>query len=144
MIKTIEISRSLYERLGALAQPFETPEEVIERIISSCERVETVEPLSSGIETKKEVPEYVNTYSKLNITFFPSQPRQFKKLLLSEKKAWVLLRMKDGSKHLHEWNALRFTEHSSVLGNLRSGYLRNWRKKGIVNAEVAIYKNDLD
>ncbi len=52
--------------------------------------------------------------------------------------------MNDGTKHLHEWNALRFTEHSNVLGNLRSGYLINWREKGIVNAEIAIDKNELD
>jgi len=85
----------------------------------------------------------VNTYNKLGINFIPEDPLQFKKLLLKQKKAWVLLHMDDGTKHLHEWNALRFSEHSDVLGNLRSGYLRNWREKGIVSAEIAIEKSEL-
>ncbi|VAX11783.1 hypothetical protein MNBD_GAMMA25-2190 [hydrothermal vent metagenome] len=94
--------------------------------------------------TKTRFSNSVNTYQKLSINFIPEDPLQFKKLLLKEKKAWVLLHMTDGTKHLHEWNALRFTEHSDVLGNLRSGYLRNWRDKGIINAEVAIDKSELD
>jgi hypothetical protein len=42
------------------------------------------------------------------------------------------------------WNAERFTEKSSLRGNLFSGYLRNWREKGIVKAECAINRSDLN
>ncbi len=143
MKKNIEISLNLYERLGTLAEPFETPEDVITRILNSSKFIEVRGPT---IETKideNNVSNSVNTYNKLNINFFPSDQMQFKQLLLEKKRAWVRLELKDGSKNIHEWNAFRFNESSDVLGNLRSGYLRNWRKKGIINADIVIDKNDL-
>ena len=85
----------------------------------------------------------VREYGKLQIDFFPPDLRQFKAFLLRSKQAWVLLHRSDGSKDLHLWNASRFTEKSDVLGNLRSGYLRGWRDKGIVKAEIAIEKSEL-
>ena len=83
-------------------------------------------------------------YNKLDINFFPEDKAQFKAFLLKEKQAWVLLYMDDGSKILHQWNAFRFTDKFIVLGNLRSGYLRDWRDKGIIRADIAINKDDLN
>ena len=39
MEKTIEISSDLYDRLGKLAQTFETPQDVIIRVLDSLEEV---------------------------------------------------------------------------------------------------------
>jgi len=80
---------------------------------------------------------------QLDIQFYPPNPKQFKAFLLQSKEAWVLLHKSNGQKDLHHWNASRFTERSNLMNNLRSGYLRNWRKKGILKAEIAINKSDI-
>lgn len=82
-------------------------------------------------------------FSKPETFLYPADPVQFKALLIQSKEAWVMLHKSDGQRDLHHWNASRFTEHSDVMNNLRSGYLRNWRKKGIVKAEIAIDRLDL-
>ena len=146
MQKTIEISVTLYERLGKLAQTFETPQDVITRLLDFYKMEEidssSLDPKITTI--KKTSPQNVRKYNKLDIIFYPEDLIQFKSSLLKEKQAWVLLHMNDGSKTLHQWNASRFTESSDVLGNLRSGYLRDWRDKGIISADIAINKNELD
>jgi len=145
MQKTIEISVILYDRLGKLAQPFETPEDVIIRLLNSYEdKQKKSDSVVSITTTEKNTHSHnLRTYNKLDINFFPPDLLQFKSLLLKEKQAWVVLHMNDGSKNLHQWNALRFSDKSDVLGNLRSGYLRDWRKKGIISADIAINRIDI-
>ncbi|NOQ63974.1 MAG: hypothetical protein GQ582_05630 [Methyloprofundus sp.] len=138
MQKTIDILATLYERLGKLAKTFETPQDVISRLLDFYKMEEIDSPL---LEPEVTV---IKQYNKLDIKFFPENLVQFKSLLLKEKQAWVLLHMNDGSKTLHQWNASRFTEGSNVLGNLRSGYLRDWRDKGIISADIAINRYELD
>ena len=82
MNKILEISQSTYDRLGELAQPFETPEEVIKQLI------ECYKPKEASISTKTKSSNSmntVNTYHKLSINFTPDDPLQFKKLLLQQK-----------------------------------------------------------
>lgn len=148
MQKAIEVSSNLYERLGKLAQTFETPQDVIVRLLDSFEevgsKIESDSIVNEATSILRNEPKNVRRYNKLDINFSPSDLVQFKSLLLKEKQAWVLLHMVDGSKNLHQWNASRFSETSDVLGNLRSGYLRDWRDKGIISADIAINKNDID
>lgn len=145
MFKTIEISEYLYERLGRLANTFETPDQVIGRLIDHYE---------SKVKSDQKNPDFVEelpiidkpkirTFKKLIPNFYPTNLEEFKSLLLKEKQAWVILYFNDGSKEVHQWNAHRFTEKSDVLGNLRSGYLRDWREKGIIKADIAIDKNEI-
>ncbi len=136
MSQVIRISEELYERLGTHAEPFESPASVIERIINAYEG-KSVEP-SSVVEVSQRTPP-----NKLEVVFYPSGEEEFKSLFLVNKVAWVLLQKSDGSKELKQWTARKFTNVSSVMGNLRSGYLRDWKKKGIVKAEVAINKQDI-
>lgn len=145
MSKTIEITTETYERLGSLAKTFETPETVIDRLIAFYEACENKELTSSLSQLKPQISNApaVKSFGKLDINFFPNDMHQFKALLLKEKQAWIKLHMKDGSKNIHQWNAYRFTERSDVLGNLRSGYLRGWREKGIIQADIAVNKNEL-
>ena len=78
----------------------------------------------------------------LKIVYYPADEESFKQELLQKKIAYLLLHKLDGTKEIKEWNASNFQAHSSVNGNLRSGYLRNWKKKGIVKAEISTTKND--
>jgi len=80
----------------------------------------------------------------LEIIYFPNDEISFKKLLLQTKRAYILLHMTDGTTALKEWNAPKFGDDSNVGRNLRSGYLRNWKQKGIFKAEISTKKEDLE
>ena len=137
MSQTIEISANLYQRLGVHAEGFETPAGVIERMVTFYEEQRGIE---KTVTTKpmKELP------LNLDIIYYPSDEESFKQQLLQKKVAYLLLHKLDGSKEIKEWNALNFNEQSSVNGNLRSGYLRDWQKKGLVKAEISTDRNDLN
>lgn len=130
MKKTIEIPVALYQRLGSHAEGFEDPASVIERILDSYED-------KQGIETTASVEDVVELQASLDVVYYPTDEESFKQLLLQKKVAYLLLHKLDGSKVIKEWNAINFTDRSSVNGNLRSGYLRDWKKKGIVKAEIS-------
>ena len=84
-----------------------------------------------------------NLPTRLEIVFHPPDEATFKQLLLEKKRAWIALEKINGSTEIKEWSALRFTEDSSLKGNLQSGYLRNWKTRGICKAILAIDKDDL-
>lgn len=130
MKQTIEIPVGLYQRLGSHAVGFEDPSRVIERILDAYEDYRGIKSLVS-LKTVTEMP------TSLEIVYYPSNEENFKRLLLQIKVAYLLLHKLDGSKEIKEWNAINFSESSSVNSNLRSGYLRDWRKKGIVKAEIS-------
>lgn len=136
MNHTIEIPDNLYQRLGVHAEGFEDPASVIERMVTFYEEQRGIENtvLTGPV---KELP------LNLDIIYYPSDEESFKQLLLQTKVAYLLLHKLDGSKELKEWNALSFSTESSVNGNLRSGYLRDWQKKGIVKAEISTDRSDL-
>ena len=136
MNKSIEIPASLYQRLSSHAEGFETPATVIERLLNSFEGQEATEP-TINIDKKVSLP------ISLEIIFYPNEEESFKKELLEKKIAYLLLHKIDGTKEIKEWSASNFQPHSSVSGNLRSGYLRGWKNKGIVKAEISTNKNDL-
>jgi len=135
MNKTIEISDGLYQRLSLHAEGFETPASVIERIVTFYESRNGVRNTIS-MSAVNELP------MSLDITYYPDA-EGFKQQLLQKKVAYLLLCKLDGTKELKEWNAINITNNSSINGNLRSGYLRNWKKKGIVSAEISTDRNDL-
>jgi hypothetical protein len=55
----------------------------------------------------------------------------FRKNLLKYRKANYTLVYDDGHTESGVWDARKITENSSISGNIRSGYLRDWREKGI-------------
>lgn len=114
----IEISDSTYKRLAKLVEGFDTPDAVISRLLDSVEGV---------VESKPE------------IIFYPSDEERFKRLLLRDQLAEVVIYKADMTREVSQWVAKRFTESSNLKANLWSGYLRDWKKKGITKIELSIY-----
>ncbi|QUS55517.1 hypothetical protein [Pseudovibrio brasiliensis] len=117
MAKTIEISDTTYSQLEKLASGFESPDNVIQRLLLKT---------STTLESKPE------------LVFDPQDEREFKKQLMLHKCAEVIIHKADGSKNISIWHADRFSENSNLRGNLWSGYLRGWKEAGIVKAELKI------
>lgn len=140
MNRKVEISENLFKRLEKHAVGFDTPENVIERVVNFYEKKNKS---AKGLVVHRLIEEAKG----LEIVFYPSDEDSFQKELLKLKSdprvAWILLTKIDGTQELRKWKATKITEDSNVLGNLRSGYLRGWRQKGIVKAEIAINKQDL-
>ncbi len=151
----IEIPDALYARLGQHARAFETPAQVIERLLDI---VDSREPHQIGQENAPTAPAPTPATASLapasrtlrarpghlEIVFHPEDIDEFKTQLLEHRQAWILLIHEDGEQVLKRWNAFNFRPTSEVMANLRSGHLRGWRERGIVRAEVAIDKADLN
>jgi hypothetical protein len=135
MSRVIRINDDLYTRLESLANGFDTPSNVIERLLNFYIKGNT------GGYQEETSGELVPANS-LEIIYFPDGEEAFKQELLKQKFAYVKLFKTDSSKEIKEWNASRFSPSSSVNGNLRAGFLRNWKGKGIYKAEIAIDKSN--
>ena len=132
MSPTINIPEDLHQRLGKHSSGFLNPVDVIAQMLDFYER--------NGDGVIAEVPPAF----RLEMVYYPvNDAEHFKRLLFEHKFAYVKLSKTDGTSETHLWNAARFTKESSVENNLRSGYLRHWRAKGICKAEVSINKDDL-
>ena len=91
--------------------------------------------------TEQRIVDYSNGI--LPIELKPSTESDFKRRLLLTKTAYITTFYKDGTSKQKVWNANRFRESSSVLGNLRSRpEFRNgkWQKLGIEKVLVSIDK----
>jgi predicted CopG family antitoxin len=115
----IEITKELYERLANLAQGFESPNDVIERLLDSSQSSSTA--------------------SKPELSFIPSE-EEFKQQLLTEKHAWKKFEYLDGTLKFEPWLASRFSVKSNLRANLWSGALRDWQNKGIKKLTLSIEK----
>ena len=132
----VPISVNVYDRLKPLAGGFDTPSTVIEKLLDFYESHQTIQKENV---TSPDLEESTS----LDIVFYPNDKVEFKSLLIAKKIAWVKLTMVDGSTVLKMWEANKFTEDSHLMGNLRSGYLRKWKTKKIVKAEISIEKHHL-
>ncbi len=135
MSQVIRISDQLYKRLEAHTVGFDTPSNVIERILDAYEGVTKADNTSTSAEQ-------TIASDKLQITYQPATEEAFKEKFLETKKAYIKIFYTDGEIETKEWNSPRFVESSKVSGNLRSGYLRNWKEKGIFKAEVSINQGE--
>jgi len=136
MSQVIRISNELYKRLEGLASGFDTPSNVIEMVLNAYEGVSFSKSSSHEINN-------ITPSTKLEIIYFPNTEEAFKEKFLISKKAYIKFFYTNGETELKEWNSADFKGTSKVAGNLRSGYLRGWKEKGIVKAEVAIDRNDI-
>lgn len=117
MTRQIEISDETYERLAKMVIGFDSPENVISRLLNQAEG---------------------KTIQKPELFFEPESEDEFKVQLLKSKEAEITLYKNDGSREILYWNASRFKPESNLRGNLWSGQLRGWQQKGIVKAELIV------
>lgn len=99
---------------------------------------------------REEVPEvrgYVGNdpqpAGSLEIKYLSGSEEKFKQELLENRKAYIKIYYTNGTTEIKEWKASRFKSTSSVDANLRSGYLRDWKKEGIYKAELSVNKNEI-
>jgi hypothetical protein len=119
----IEISDKTYKRLSELAQGFDTPDVVINRLIDSVAKIPERKP---------------------TISFNPSNEADFKAALLNTRLAEVCITYIDKPKIFSVWNADKFKGSSNLKANLWSGFLRGWKDKGISNISLTILDTDTD
>lgn len=124
MCPVIRISDELYARLESHAVGFDTPAALIERLLDKCDGIETAKPAPSS--------------TKPALLFSPPDEALFKQQLLNKKQASVVLHKANGTVENRTWNATRLSAKSNLRGNLWSGLLRGWKKKGIVKVELTI------
>jgi hypothetical protein len=125
----IRISDSLHKRLEKHAIGFDTPANVIERLLDKVEGVET------------EEKETLQTTGILPIKLFPEDPETFKLELLKKREATMFIYYNDGRVEEKKWNASKFTKDSNLMGNLRSkSEFRqgNWQELGIESVSIKI------
>jgi hypothetical protein len=134
MSQIIRIEKNLYQRLAKYSNGFETPSQVINKMIDFYETKNNIEP-SIELVTEKS--------TNLEIIYYPiNDVNNFKQLLLEEKMAYINIHKINNETKIIEWNAYRFKDSSDIEKNLRSGYLRDWKDKGIFKAELSINKDD--
>ncbi|EPM4947192.1 TPA: hypothetical protein NJ372_003533 [Vibrio parahaemolyticus] len=119
----IELSQETYLRLGKHVIGFETPDNVICRLLDFYES-----------RTVTEKPELV---------FIPSED-EFRQCLINQKQAWKVFQYADGRVSTEEWSAQQFGEHSNLKSNIWSGALRGWKNKGIVRLTLTTEKPDIE
>jgi hypothetical protein len=121
----LRISPELYKRLEAHAKGFDSPAEVIERILNAYEGIPN--------SPKKEP----NEKPKPVLSFIPSED-EFRASLVNGCEAKVIIHYQDGSSCNKSWCPSRFTESSNLRGNIWSGFLRGWKDQDITGAEFHI------
>ncbi|MEP0073359.1 MAG: hypothetical protein ABJE79_11700 [Marinomonas sp.] len=128
MSQVIRITDELYERLKSHAEGFDTPASVVERVLNSYE--------ANGFKPVLKMPEVIPAVN-LEISYGGKSESAFKESLIKNKFAYITLFFTNGEVKTKRWNASKFSEESNLGGNLRSGFLRGWRKKGISKAELS-------
>ena len=132
MCPVIRVSEELFTRLESHAIGFDTPSAVIERLLDKYDGVNKDQKVDL-VDIDKEY-----TYVKPELIFNPTNEDEFKRRLLQEKQANVVIYLSNGSIEEYKWIANKFSDSSNLRGNLWSGFLRGWKKKGIVKAELSI------
>jgi hypothetical protein len=139
MSQVIRINDDLYKRLEAHASGFDTPSNVIETILNAYE----VSNPDIKITISKDSVLEIEPANNLEISYIGSTEDSFKKALLGSKKAYIKIYYTNSTSEIKKWNASRFSSSSKVDGNLRSGYLRGWKNRGIFKAELSINREEI-
>lgn len=137
--QVIRISDELFRRLETYASGFDTPSNVIETILNAYEGLNPDIKLETNTENRSET----KPATSLEISYSSGSEEDFKQQLLEKKKAYIKLYYTNNTTEVKEWKAFRFSTSSSVDGNLRSGYLRGWRQRGIFKAELSIQRDEI-
>ena len=129
----LSVSKCTYRRLEKHAAGFnDTADRAINRLLDLVENSK-----ESTAELKPELTfteQFDGSYSGL-------EAEEFKSRLVKVQKAEVVIHYADGSHKVRIWKASKFNSESKLLANIWSGPLRDWKKKGIVRAELEIYND---
>lgn len=161
MSKIIHVSDDLYHRIEAHASRFDTPADVIKRVLDAYEnasdkpadRDDPVVPRSLATDSSaaadiSEQDTNIQPATRLDIIYVSGSKRvseeEFKQELLKNKRAYRRLYYTNGKTKDKPWNAPNFGRKSGVSNNLRSSNcLRKWRQEGIYKAVVSVNRADL-
>lgn len=121
----LRLPMSLYKRLELHAEGFDTPANVIEKLLNEYEGV-------ASNETKID-----KTIAKPEVIFYPNE-EEFKSSLIKNKEALRVIYYADGSIDKKQWVASRFSIDSNLRSNIWSGPLRGWRDQGIIKVEFSV------
>jgi hypothetical protein len=100
-----------------------------------------VENNSSLIKQYSQPKESIYSSIILPIELNPNDESEFKRKLLSRRRAYITTIYANGQKEKKPWNANSFSESSDVIGNLRSRpefRKGEWQKRGIIKVFVSI------
>lgn len=137
MSQVIRISDELYRRLEMHASGFDTPSRVIETILNAYEKANPNISARATSQNSEVLPS-----NNLDIIYFAGSEEAFKQQLLVSKKAYIKLFYTNDTSEIKEWDASNFSITSPVATNLRSGYLRSWKERGIFKAELTFNRDD--
>lgn len=141
--QVIRIPDRLYQRLAVYAGGFETPANVIEKILAFYEEAHPVTGSAENTVTTSEIEPAISLEVVYYLNNKPVTEIDFKKQLLITKLAYIKMHYTNNSSEIKEWNASRFSDSSRIDTNLRSGYLRGWKERGLYKAELAIDRHDI-
>jgi hypothetical protein len=120
----LRISEQLYNRLAKHADGFDTPAQVVERILNRFENIPDSPKSDRDLGNK----------SKPLLSFQPNET-EFHQSLVEGVEAKIIIHYQDGSESSKTWRPNRYTESSNLRGNIWSGFLRGWKDQDIVSAE---------
>ena len=127
------VSKCTYERLEKHAAGFnDTADRAINRLLDLVE--------NSKESTAELKPELTFT-EQIDGGYRGLDADEFKSRLVKVQKAEIVIHYADGSHKVKIWKASKFNSESKLLANIWSGPLRDWKKKGIVRAELEIYND---
>lgn len=127
------ISKCTYERLEKHAAGFnDTADRAINRLLDLVE--------NSKESTAELKPELTFT-EQIDGGYRGLDSDEFKSRLVKVQKAEIVIHYADGSHKVKIWKASKFNNESNLLANIWSGPLRDWKKKGIVRAELEIFND---
>lgn len=110
MSRVVRIPEKLFKRLEKYAEGFDSPVNVIEKLLNQIEGVEISDTQDNTIEDDNVLP----------VKFFPKDLNVFKERLIANRKAIITIVYNDGTKEDKLWNAYKFDEESNLIGNIRS------------------------
>lgn len=128
----IRLPDELYTRLSKHAKGFDTPANVIEKLLNQVE----------GINPTKEAKEPKTLQRKRPELIFLPDETSFRQGLINGHTGEVTLHLSNGSTVKKDWRSVRFTERSNLRGNIWSGLLRDWQQQGITAAEFSMPVSD--
>jgi len=130
---SFSISKCTYERLEKHAAGFnDTADRAINRLLDLVE--------NSKESTAELKPELTFT-EQIDGGYRGLDSDEFKSKLVKVQKAEIVIHYADSSHKVKIWKASKFNNESNLLANIWSGPLRDWKKKGIVRAELEIFND---